>query len=79
MRISIETPEHRFLVESDSGARYHITFAGSPDEHVNTWSCDCPAGSHGRPCKHIRAFLASRLMDVEAYDPDPALPTSITV
>jgi len=48
----------RYTVESDSGKLYTVAFAGSPDEHVDTWSCDCPAGRHGRDCKHVRAFVA---------------------
>jgi len=51
-------------VRSDSGATYEITeqsarFGYEYDpEYMWLWACDCPAGQHGRDCKHLRAFLA---------------------
>lgn len=51
---------NRYTVESDSGSVYTVSFAGSPDENVDTWSCDCQAGRRGRDCRHIKAFIAWR-------------------
>ena len=70
MKISVMEPQKLFMVESDSGKTYHITYAGSGDadpDYVSLWKCDCPAGKHGRDCKHLTAFLSSRLMDY--HDP----------
>ena len=83
MKIAVEQAGHRFLVEADSGNQYHITYAGSGDgdpEYVGLWQCDCPAGQHGRECKHLRAFLASRLADYgdPEYDGED-IPESIEV
>ena len=50
-----------YTVESDSGNTYHVRFCGSGDgdpEYVATWECDCPAGQHGRECKHMKAVWA---------------------
>lgn len=58
----------RFEVQSDSGATYHITYAGSGDgdpEYIALWECSCPAGQHGRDCKHLKHFLESRLTETE--------------
>lgn len=46
-----------FEVESSDGkTRYHVVFAGCGDsDGVFLWECDCPAGIHGRHCKHIDA------------------------
>lgn len=27
------------------------------DEILRTWACSCPAGQHGRMCKHVRAVI----------------------
>lgn len=27
------------------------------NEYVTVWSCNCPAGQHGRDCKHVQAVL----------------------
>ncbi len=48
---------NRYTIESNSGEFYTISFAGSPNEYVDTWSCDCPAGRHGKDCKHVQAFI----------------------
>lgn len=79
MRISATDNESVFLVESDSGATYEIRYAGSGDadpDYVALWECNCPAGRHGRDCKHIRAFLASRLVDYHEYE---GIPSSIEI
>ena len=47
-----------YKVLSDSGHTYHVRYCGSGDadpEYVALWECDCPAGQHGRDCKHIAA------------------------
>ena len=64
--IRVGTPGKLMEVFSSSGKRYEITYAGSGDgdpEYVSLWKCSCPAGQHMRECKHMRAFLNSRLMD----------------
>ena len=41
---------------SDGTKRYTVKFTGSPESmnpSVNTWTCDCQAGQHGRKCRHI--------------------------
>lgn len=56
----------RFAVHSASGHQYNIRYAGSGDadpEYVALWDCDCPAALHGTSCKHLVAFLASRLTE----------------
>ena len=51
-------------VRSDSGAIYEVAeqsarFGYEYDtEYVQVWECSCPAGQHGRDCKHLRSFLA---------------------
>ena len=81
MKISAVEPGSTYRVDSDSGGEYYIRYVGSGDadpEYVATYKCDCPAGIHGRACKHLRAFLQSSLRD---YDPDDSTsgPASITV
>jgi len=44
-----------FTVPSSSGAAvYTVKFTGRGDSDERLWECDCPAGSHGRECKHQR-------------------------
>lgn len=60
MNIYAIEPGAKYAVESDSGKTYHITYAGSGDadpDYVALWECDCPAGQHGRDCKHLAAFF----------------------
>lgn len=69
MKITVIEAGARYRVESDSGKTYTISYAGSGDgdpEYVALWKCDCPAGRHGRDCKHMSAFLASGLTDSES-------------
>jgi hypothetical protein len=43
---------------SDPTKVYRVRYRGSGDgdpDYVALWECDCPAGQHGRPCRHIRA------------------------
>jgi hypothetical protein len=49
-----------FTVESDSGHIYNVSYycPADEDDSVNVWSCNCPAGQHGRDCKHIAAAIA---------------------
>lgn len=46
---------NRYEVRSDSGNVYNVTFTGRGDCDEALWRCDCPAGQHGRECKHLRA------------------------
>lgn len=42
------------------GKSYTIRFCGRTDDgHGRLWDCDCPAGLHGRDCKHIAAVVAA--------------------
>ena len=48
----------RFVVKSTSGNTYTVKYCGSGDadpDYVALWECNCPAGQHGKPCKHITA------------------------
>ena len=50
-----------YAVLSDSGSTYTVRYMGSGDgdsEYVALWECDCPAGKHGKFCKHIAAVAA---------------------
>lgn len=61
MQIVSETEGSLYRVESDSGKTYRIRYCGSGDgdpEYVALWECNCPAGKHGKDCKHLRKFLA---------------------
>lgn len=64
MTITATEPGAVYTVESDSGCVYTIRhWSPAYEEAVHVWKCDCPAGRYGRECKHVRAFLASRLID----------------
>lgn len=65
MKIKTLTAGERYEIESNSGKTYHITYSGGGDcDGVSLWECDCPAGRHGRDCKHMKAFL-SRIALIE--------------
>jgi len=58
MRIIPNEAGSEFEVLSDSGNTYTVCYCGSGDgdpEVVCLWECDCPAGRHGRLCRHARA------------------------
>lgn len=45
--------QNKFAIPSSSGtATYTVWFAGRGDSDERLWECDCPAGRHGRECKH---------------------------
>jgi len=62
--MEIRATDKGFEVRSDSGAIYEVAeqsarFGYEYDtEYVQVWECSCPAGQHGRDCKHLRSFLA---------------------
>lgn len=59
-------------VLSDSGSTYHLTFQSRPEfmnEDVALWECDCPAGLHGKPCKHIRNMPAYEDYLIAEHEP----------
>ena len=59
----------RYNVTSPSGNIYQITYMGSGDgdpEIVRIWECNCPAGQHGKPCKHIAAVI--EMIDAQEED-----------
>ena len=48
--------DHAYGVPSSDGSKqYVVRFTGRGDCGETLWSCDCPAGQHGRHCKHIAA------------------------
>lgn len=55
------TPVEKFRVTSDSGSVYTVTrFASDEttgDAILDVWGCTCPAGSHHRLCKHVKAVI----------------------
>jgi len=57
MRVKIVDEGRHYQIESSSGGHwYNVMYQGSGDadpECVALWECDCPAGQHGKPCKHI--------------------------
>lgn len=58
MKITEHDDGNRYEVRSDSGNTYTVTFQGRGDGDAILWRCDCPAGQHGRECKHLRAVAA---------------------
>jgi len=53
------------------GRPYTIRFEGrSEDGFAKLWSCDCPAGAHGRDCKHVRQVMDANdaICDELGYD-----------
>lgn len=55
----IEREDGNYDVVSGTNT-YHVT-GRAPEfgnEDLYVWSCDCPAGQHGRNCKHLDAVLA---------------------
>ena len=71
--IRVVEPGELMEVISASGKTYKIRYCGSGDgdpEYIAIWKCNCPAGSHGHDCKHMRAFLDSRLMDYGGDEDD---------
>ena len=38
--------------------KYIVSYKGCDgDENIGLWECDCPAGKHGRTCKHLKALF----------------------
>ena len=55
-----ETSMGRYSVKSTSGNIYTVKYCGSDDgdpDYVALWECNCPAGQHGRDCKHVKAVV----------------------
>lgn len=56
------TPLNRWSVLSTSGHTYVVTQTSNDetdgDGILRTWACSCPAGTHGRRCKHVNAVIA---------------------
>lgn len=63
-----------YLVPSSDGqSKYTVRFEGSPETmrpEVRTWSCTCPAGEHGKTCKHINrvANASDAVCDAFGYE-----------
>jgi len=52
----ITETENGFRIEKSSGEFYLVKYQGSGDgdpDYCGLWGCNCPAGQHGRHCKHI--------------------------
>jgi uncharacterized Zn finger protein len=46
-------------VKSSSGdTEYTVRYSGRGDDSAVLWTCTCPAGQHGRTCKHVRLIAA---------------------
>lgn len=61
-KLDIEELEEgsKYHVHSSSGNTYTVRYCGSGDadpEYVALWECNCPAGRHGRDCKHLNAVV----------------------
>ena len=41
-----------FKIDGSKGAKYTVNFDG------NKWTCSCPAGVHGRNCKHVAEAMS---------------------
>lgn len=64
-----------YQVDSDSGNTYTVRYAGCGDgdpEYIALWDCDCPAGKHGRHCKHVNA-VGAFIDAAKAEDAEQAL------
>ena len=49
-----ESGNHWRVRSSDGTRNYSVQFAGRGEsDGVSLWTCDCPAGQHGKTCKHI--------------------------
>ena len=48
--------DKKYSVPSSSGsAIYTVTWVGrTEDGFGHLWECSCPAGRHGKTCKHVR-------------------------
>jgi len=54
MKIEKNGENETWAVHSDSGNVYEVRFLGM-DGELRRWACSCPAGEHGRKCKHAVA------------------------
>ena len=60
-------------VISPSGNTYRVGYCGSGDadpDYVALWECDCPAGKHGKSCKHLSAVLIATDEDAVNFCPN---------
>lgn len=50
---------------------YIVGYSGHMDsEHINLWTCTCPAGLHGRYCKHVDAVSHLNAILAEQSNPE---------
>lgn len=46
------------LPNSDGTKNYIVKYVGCSDDGFgNLWECDCPAGLHGKECKHLKLII----------------------
>jgi hypothetical protein len=60
MEITTIQDGSEYSVKSSSGNSYTVQYAGSGDgdpDYCSLWECDCPAGQHGKLCKHVNAVI----------------------
>jgi len=48
-----EIGENKYAVTGSTGNMYTVSYVGCGDCGEGLWECDCPAGKHGRNCKHL--------------------------
>lgn len=62
MRI-VEINENEFQVPSSDGSKnYTVKYCGSGDadpDYISLWECNCPAGQHGKTCKHVKLVASA--------------------
>ena len=54
----LDGPERYIIPSSDGSRKYTVAYSGCADGWADTWQCDCPAGQHGRECKHYRLAMS---------------------
>ena len=60
------------VLSSDGSTYYNVQYKGSGDmepDYGGIWECDCPAGQHGRMCRHVK-LVSNIIDDMEGYEPE---------
>lgn len=54
-----QVDSHTYHVQGQHGV-YEVRFEGrGDDDGERLWTCNCPAGEHGRTCRHINILGAA--------------------